>query len=253
MTEKTGPRTQRTGTAYAVACAVAGALLAGCGSQAPPPPSGDPATPPPSAGADTTSASTGAGQDGGGSKGTSGDSSTGSSKDAGTPAGGDGQQGSAQGDTDPDDGIVPGIEVPVAPEEEVTSLAELLEPVGTAPLVRTPLPAAASARGRLVTGYPTVLRPTRSSEVETSSVSPSGDRLQVALVGSSTLAPAQVLTAFRSRMVARGLVEHDPPAAVAGSRSAAFRRGDSVVTITVVPRSGRTSYSVHATLRAGKG
>ncbi|NYE35512.1 hypothetical protein F4692_000616 [Nocardioides cavernae] len=173
-----------------------------------------------------------------------------SSNSSATPSGD--EQGEGSTGEEVDNGSEPGLEMPEAPEEEVESLTELLTPVRSGPLVSTPLPAAASARGRVVAGYPAFLRPVRSSQVETTSVSPSAGRLQVALAGTSALAPEQVLVAFRTRLSGRGLQEQDAPVTVAGARAAAFRRGDSTVTITVQARSGRTSYSVHATLRAGR-
>ena len=144
-----------------------------------------------------------------------------------------------------------GLEMPEAPEEAVDSLSELLEGVPTAPLVAAPLPRAASARGRLVTRFPLELRPTRASRVETSSMSPSGDRLQVALVASTSLAPADVLLAYRTRLAGRGLVEQAAPPATAGSQAAAFRRGRSTVTVSVAPQGAGTSYSVLASLHTG--
>lgn len=162
-------------------------------------------------------------------------------------------------DTDPesgsddgsDGGSEPGLEMPEAPEPTVDSLSELLDDVRTAPLVTAPLPRAADARGRLVTGFPGFLRPTRASRVASSSVSPSGPRLQVALVGSTALAPADVLVAYRTRLAGRGLSEQAAPATSPGSTAAAFRRGRSVVTITATSRGSGTDYSVHASLHAG--
>ena len=151
------------------------------------------------------------------------------------------------------DGSAPGQELPEAPEATVDSLADLLDVISTAPLVRSPLPGRASARGRLVTHFPPVLRPTRAARVESSSLSPSGDRLQVGLVATTSLNPALVLMSYRTRLAKRGLDEHGVPATVAGSQAAAFRRGDSVVTVTVTPDGSQRRYSVHASLRAAGG
>ncbi|NPD03657.1 hypothetical protein HN031_03040 [Nocardioides sp. zg-1308] len=156
----------------------------------------------------------------------------------------------SQDATSQEDGSA-GLEMPEEPEPEVTSLSELLEEVGSAPLVAEPLPAAASATGRLVTRFPAVLRPTRAARVESSSISPSGDRLQVSLVASTSLDPAEVLMSYRTRLARRGLTELAAPAAAAGSQAVAFRRGRSTVTVTATPEGSRTSYSVHASLRAG--
>ena len=80
-----------------------------------------------------------------------------------------------------------------------------------------------------------------------------GDRLQVGLVATTSLPPAQVLRAYRTRLARRGMDETAAPPSVAGSQAAAFRRGDSVVTVTVSPRGSGSSYAVHASLRAAGG
>ncbi len=153
----------------------------------------------------------------------------------------------------PDDGGVdaPQAEMPPSPEPTVTSLSELLPEQNTSPLVTAPLPRAASVRGRLVRGFPSALRPARRSAVESSSVSPSGDRLQVALVASTSLKPDRVLLTYRLRLARRGMVEQTAPAAAPGSRAAAFRRGRSVVTVTVTDDGPRTRYFVTASLHTG--
>jgi hypothetical protein len=143
------------------------------------------------------------------------------------------------------------LEVPVAPAPSVDSLGDLLGD-SDRPLVTSPLPRAASARGRLVGGFPAALRPAPGSTVETSSVSPADDRLQVALVGSTAMAPGQVLLAYRTRLARRGLVEQaTPPQTAPGSQAAALQRGRSVVTITATRQGSRTSYSVIASLHTG--
>lgn len=160
-------------------------------------------------------------------------------------------------DSDATDGTAPGsapaLEMPEAPETPVSSLAELLAPTNPAPLVTTPLPRGGSAQGRLLRQFPDALRPPRGGRVESSSLSPMGDRLQVGLVATTSLSPAQVLIAYRTRLARRGMDETATPPSVAGSQAAAFRRGDSVVTVTVTPRGSGSSYAVHASLRAAGG
>ena len=160
-------------------------------------------------------------------------------------------------DTGSTDGTAPGsapaLEMPEAPEAPVSSLAELLPPANPAPLVTTPLPRGASAQGRLLRQFPDALRPPRGARIESSSLSPMGDRLQVGLVATTALSPAQVLLAYRTRLGRRGMDETAAPPSVAGSHAAAFRRGDSVVTVTVSPRGSGSSYAVHASLRAAGG
>lgn len=159
--------------------------------------------------------------------------------------------GEAQGDTE-SDGQGPGIEIPVAPEPSITSLSELLPEQNSSPLVTAPLPGAARARDRLVSRFPAAVRPLRASRVASSSLSPSGDRLQVALVASTSLSPDAVLRAYRARLAARGLAEESAPSTVSGSQAAAFGRGLSVVTITATPEGSRTTYSIHAVLHTGR-
>jgi hypothetical protein len=150
-------------------------------------------------------------------------------------------------------GSAPALEMPEAPESPVSSLSELLPPTNPAPLVTTPLPRGASAQGRLLRQFPDALRPPRGARVESSSLSPTGDRLQVGLVATTSLPPAQVLLAYRTRLARRGMDETAAPPSVAGSLAAAFRSGDSVVTVTVSPRGSGSSYAVHASLRAAGG
>ena len=151
-------------------------------------------------------------------------------------------------------GSAPALEMPKAPGAPVVSrLSELLAPTNPAPLVTTPLPRGANALGRLLRQFPEALRPPRGARVESSSLSPMGDRLQVGLVATTALSPAQVMIAYRTRLARRGMDETAPPPSVAGSHAASFRRGDSVVTVTVSPRGSGSSYAVHASLRAAGG
>lgn len=152
-----------------------------------------------------------------------------------------------------DDGPAPGLEMPEAPEPTVSSLSELLRRSEPGPLVTTPLPRAASAQGRLLRRFPDALRPPRAARVQSSSISPSGDRLQVGLVATSSLSPEEVLLAYRTRLARHGMTETATPPSVAGSTAAAFRHGGSVVTVTVTPRGSGAAYAVHATLRAERG
>lgn len=154
-------------------------------------------------------------------------------------------------DPSQDAGGTSGIETPVGPEPSATSLSEPLATARSTPLVTAPLPPAASARGRLVPRFPAFLRPTRATTVGSSSLSPSGQRLQVALVGATSSSPEAVLRAYRVRLARRGLTEQPPPATAGGSQAAAFSRGLSAVTVTVTEAGPGTSYTVHAVLHTG--
>lgn len=219
------------------ACVATALLLAGCGGGA----EDTPAASAPSTGADGASGEPGkdSGKESGKAAGKQ--PGTGSSATTGAEAPDNG------GGSDPSGDV---LEVPVAPAATVDSLGELLGD-SERPLVTAPLPRAASASGRLVGGFPALLRPAPGSRVDSSSVSPADDRLQVALVGSTALAPGRVLLAYRTRLGRRGLLEQPTPQTAAGAQAAALQRGRSVVTITVTREGARTSYSVVATLHTG--
>lgn len=242
----------------AVIGVVACLLLGGCGADGASPDAASPTAPPDATG----SPSAGAGSNEPGRK-------KDRAKDRAADGSEDGSDGSGQSsepspstspgtdDSDATDGTAPGsapaLEMPESPESPVSSLAELLAPTNPAPLVTTPLPRGGSAEGRLLRQFPDALRPTRGARVESSSLSPMGDRLQVGLVATTSLSPAQVLIAYRNRLAGRGMDETATPPSVAGSQAAAFQRGDSVVTVTVTPRGSGSSYAVHASLRATDG
>jgi hypothetical protein len=110
----------------------------------------------------------------------------------------------------------------------------------------------ASARGRLVAGYPARLLPSAPrSAVVSSSVAPSPDRVQVALVARRSSSSTSVLGFYRDLMGAAGFREAQVDA-VGGSQAIAFRRGAERVVVTVDSDPART-YSVYATLVAAEG
>jgi hypothetical protein len=115
-------------------------------------------------------------------------------------------------------------------------------------LVSAPLPGPASARGRLVRGFPRAVLPTPGwAAVRSSSVSSQGTTLQVTLRAVATKRPAAVIEHYRSALVARGF-GFAPAAAAPGRQALEFtRRSDSVV-LTVGP--GRSAYSLFAVLHA---
>lgn len=123
--------------------------------------------------------------------------------------------------------------------------------VDRSPLVSLPLPVTASAKGRLVRGYPaTALPATRHSRIDSTSVSSGDSQVQVALVATTDRSAAAVLRFYRLHLTGLGFRER-PATAAGGSEAAAFRRGSDVVTVTVTPTRTGTSYSVFGTLHAG--
>ncbi|MCY7402933.1 MAG: hypothetical protein LH477_18640 [Nocardioides sp.] len=233
---------------------VTAVLLAGCSNESADPsaetPSSVESAPSTGGDADTEGSEP---EQGGASSSSDGDPSA--SPDTGSgaePGNDDGDSDSDSDSTSPDYGATSGAEMPMAPETSPTSLSELLPAQSSRPLISLPLPRSATARGRLVGQFPKFLRPTRASTVETSSLSPAGDRLQATLVGATLLSPEAVLRAYRVRLGARGLAEDTAPPTVGGSQAAAFRRGLSAVTVTVTAQGAGSSYSVHAVLHAGR-
>lgn len=119
------------------------------------------------------------------------------------------------------------------------------------PLISQPLPTQGSADGTLVDGYPaSVLPPARGSTIETSSVSPTGRRLQVALNARTGQGAGGVLLFYRQTLTALGFTE-DNVSATAGNQAAGFRRGQSSVTVTVTRKGDVSSYTLFSTLYAG--
>ena len=123
----------------------------------------------------------------------------------------------------PTNGATARAEVPETPPVTSSTLPGIPQPPRTnAPLVERPLPAAVSARGRLVGGYPVrVLRPSPGSFVLTSGVSPSSGRLQVSLTATSLADPAKVLLFYSIRLARLGF-SSTPASAVGGSVARAF-------------------------------
>lgn len=113
---------------------------------------------------------------------------------------------------------------------------------------------AAFATGRLVRDYPAALLPAAPrSRVLSSSVSPSGGLVQVALVARGPRRAGALLLFYRQVLEQAGFVER-PTTAVGGASAAAFGRDGSRVVVTVDPPvhgKGR-SYSVFAILDLGE-
>lgn len=126
-----------------------------------------------------------------------------------------------------------------------------LEPVDPSPLVSAPLPKAAVKKRGLVVGYPSALAPPRGSTVETTSVSPAGSTLQVALTARCKR-PCSPLLHFRVELGRRGF-EDRPTSSVENLPAAALVHGQDSVSIAVVSRDRKSiEYAVLAILHAAK-
>lgn len=125
-------------------------------------------------------------------------------------------------------------------------------PSTTAPLITGPLPRQATKLGALVAGYPATLAPPKHNKVETSSVSPAGTTLQVALTARCAR-PCAVLRTYRLRLAARGFAEVDAPS-VENQPAASFRRGDDSVAVSVTKTTPSVlEYAVFGVLHAQEG
>jgi hypothetical protein len=93
------------------------------------------------------------------------------------------------------------------------------------------MPTPATAKGRLVAGFPAALAPPSGTRVESSSVSVASDMLQAALVATGGDADA-VLAHYRQVLSARGFAEQRTQG-VENAPAAAFTRGRNNVTITI--------------------
>lgn len=115
------------------------------------------------------------------------------------------------------------------------------------PLVHSPLPKQASAKGRLAAGHPTLLGQLTGSRVTVSSVSPAGNELQVGLSAVGIGSAADVLAAYRAKLAPLGFTETTVQA-VAGASAVRFTRGHDVVTVSAKARGKQTAYTVFGML-----
>lgn len=122
-------------------------------------------------------------------------------------------------------------------------------PAAPGPSLTGPLPATGNANGAVVKGFPTTVVPIPEGlTVVSSSVSASGDRLQVGLQASTDSAPADVQAAYVAELSAAGFAVGDSPA-LPGSTATSFTRGPDGLVLTVTARTGGgTELSVAGTL-----
>lgn len=112
-----------------------------------------------------------------------------------------------------------------------------------------PLPATDTAHGQVVDGFPVDVVPLPEGlTVVSSSVSASGDRLQVGLLASSDRSPTDVQTAFATTLGGAGFAVSESPA-LPGSAATAFTHGTDGLVLTVRERTGGgTELSLAGTL-----
>ncbi|MGN8246905.1 hypothetical protein ACTHAM_000573 [Cellulomonas soli] len=111
------------------------------------------------------------------------------------------------------------------------------------------LPATASARGGLVTGFPEQVLPAGTSlDIVSSSVSAEGARLQIGLEAGTGAGADDVRAAFTATLEALGFTAEASPA-LPGDAATAFVHGDEGLVLTTRERTGGgTELSVAGTL-----
>ncbi|MGO4192903.1 hypothetical protein AB4Y67_14665 [Arthrobacter sp. YAF17] len=146
------------------------------------------------------------------------------------PAGaGDGAPSPTGGSTDGSAAVPLGREV--LPPVSATPTG-LPMPSPPAPLISAPLPAAASAQGKIVDGFPVdALRFPEGTVVVSTSVSPAEGTLQVAADAIAGLSQDSVAGHFQQVLGGAGFWSEPVPAA-AGERALRFSRGADSVTLT---------------------
>lgn len=151
---------------------------------------------------------------------------------------------SSSPDPGPSPGAAPveGSEV-LAPTDSTPPLHRLPALPQPTPMVHAPLPVNASARGEVVTGFPTaVAGPRAGDDVLDSSLTSDGDTMQAALTARTDATPEDVAAHFRSAWGALGLTP------TGGDQIAASDPFTSV-TLAVHESGTGTVYTVFATLR----
>ncbi|MFC8041216.1 hypothetical protein ACFUOZ_17840 [Paenarthrobacter sp. NPDC057355] len=109
----------------------------------------------------------------------------------------------------------------------------LPEPTPPAPLITGALPEPGTASGEVVDGWPAgVLTLPAGTTIGSTSVSTSGNILQVAADGVIDKPRAEVLGSFRDSLVSHGFWTEDAPAGE-GAVAARFVRGTDTVTVSV--------------------
>jgi hypothetical protein len=127
----------------------------------------------------------------------------------------------------------------------------LVIPTPDVPRLTGPLPATASARGALVTGFPVAIVPVPAgATIVSSSVAAEGSRLQVGLEASTAASPADVLAGYVQAFTAAGFITTDSPAGAGTTATAFVRENDGLVLTLRARLGGGTELSVAGTLVA---
>ena len=139
-------------------------------------------------------------------------------------------------------------ETPGASPSTLPGLASTPPPRST-PLISKPLPREASVTGAFVSGYPRKILPKAPhSSVVSSSVSPSGSRLQVTLTSESRRLAPMIERYYRVHLTSLGFGE-SPPSTAGPATTLRFHRASDSVVLTLTKGGGLT-YTLFASLTA---
>jgi hypothetical protein len=120
-----------------------------------------------------------------------------------------------------------------------------------APLVQLPLPKSGSAQGELVAGFPSDLLPIPADDaVASSSVSTEGKYMQAGVEVTSARSATDVVAYYQATYATLGLAVREI-GAVSGSTAYAFARGENTITLTVVPATSGSTFTLFGAFRAG--
>lgn len=158
-------------------------------------------------------------------------------------------------------GFAPTAAPSATPTFAAGSGAEVLPPtatptvkaLGVAPtaLVSAPLPKTASAKAKLVSGFPSSVIPIPTgTKIVSSAISTQGDRMQVTLVGTSTATPGDVQAYFQTALTELGLTASVTPSAE-GTVATTYSRGEDRIVVSTTADAAGTQLSVFALFTAG--
>ena len=136
------------------------------------------------------------------------------------------------------------------PQQPGATGVAVVPPPPLASLYTGPLPAPASAVGKLVVGFPAVIPLAQGTVITDSSVSSSNGILQAALVAHTPLSAPAVIAFYQSELAKVNLQVVALPA-IGGSLALGFTRDGSSITLTVTASSsGGSTYTVLGALRS---
>lgn len=163
------------------------------------------------------------------------------------------QPGGQELGTDQPDGTGKARELEVLPPVSASPTGLPL-PSPPAALVSEPLPAAASAQGKLVEGFPSnVLSFPDSTVIVFTGISPSGGALQVTAEGIVELAREKVIGHFQQILQSEGFRSEEAPAA-AGQQAVRLARSNDFVSVTFsTTGTGSTRFSLLGTFHTEPG